>query len=364
MSGVFTEEQEELRRYARQWLDENAPLEAVRKIAETPEGFDAAQWSELGSLGWLGIAVGEAYGGSGFGFMELAVLAEEMGRTLYPSPFLSTVVLGTWLVERLGTDDQKAEILPAVVRGDHRLAVAAGRAAVHDLVARRQGTDWVVSGRARLVLDGHTAHTLIVEAAADDGTRLFLVDGDAGGLERNPLSVMDLTRPQAEVTATDVVASPLGDGRAGDAVDHALDRAVAALAMEQVGGAQACLDMSVEYAKVRHQFGRPIGSFQAIKHMCADMLVGVESARSAAYHLASVIDHDPEEAAIAAPVAKSFCSEAYEKAAGDTIQIHGGIGFTWEHDAHLYLKRAKSSALLFGDPRYHRAVLASRLGIE
>src|SRR5690606_27470361 len=139
MSGVFTEEQEELRRYARQWLDENAPLEAVRKIAETPEGFDAAQWSELGSLGWLGIAVGEAYGGSGFGFMELAVLAEEMGRTLYPSPFLSTVVLGTWLVERLGTDDQKAEILPAVVRGDHRLAGAAGSAAGHEPGARRQG---------------------------------------------------------------------------------------------------------------------------------------------------------------------------------------------------------------------------------
>jgi alkylation response protein AidB-like acyl-CoA dehydrogenase len=175
---------------------------------------------------------------------------------------------------------------------------------------------------------------------------------------------MDLTRPQAGVTATDVEAVPLGEGPADEVVARALDRGIAALAMEQVGGAQACLDMSVSYAKVRHQFGRPIGSFQAIKHMCADMLVAVESARSAAYHLAGAIDQNPDEVAIAAPVAKSFCSEAYEKAAGDTIQIHGGIGFTWEHDAHLYLKRAKSSALLFGDAGHHRAILASRLGIE
>ena len=364
MSGAFTEEQEELRRYARQWLDEKAPLETVRKISETAEGFDPDHWSELGELGWLGIAVGESYGGSGFGFMELAVLAEEMGRTLYPSPFLSTVVLGAWLVERLGTEEQRSEILPALVRGEHRLAVTAGAAAVGDFAARGEGSNWVVSGHARFVLDGHTADTIVVEAATEAGNRLFLIDGKAEGLDRRPLSVMDLTRPQAEITATEVEASPLGEASADDVVAQALDRAVAALAMEQVGGAQACLGMSVEYAKVRHQFGRPIGSFQAIKHMCADMLTAVESARSAAYHLAGAVDHDPAEVAVAAPVAKSFCSEAYEKAAGDTIQIHGGIGFTWEHDAHLYLKRAKSSALLFGDAGYHRAALATRLGLE
>lgn len=362
MSGPFSEDQEELRRYARQWLDEKAPFDEVRRIMETAEGFDADHWGNLADLGWLGIAVGEDWGGAGFGFGELAVLAEEMGRSLYPSPFLSTVVVGAWLIEQMGSDEQRRDLLPALVEGRRRLAAAAGDLATHDLTAQERHGTWSVSGEARYVLDGHTADTLIVEADTPAGARLFLVDPSSGGVARESLTVMDLTRPLADIRFSDAIAEPLGEPDR-DVVAAATRRAIAALAMEQVAGAQACLEMSVAYAKERHQFGRPIGSFQAIKHLCADMLVAVESARSTAYHLAAAIDHDPEEAAVAAPLAKSFCSDAFVQAASDAIQIHGGIGFTWEHNAHLFLKRAKSSALMFGDGAYQRAQLAEQVGI-
>lgn len=361
MSVSLSEEQEELRRYVRQWLDERAPLDEVRRIMETDEGFDHQQWKELAELGWLGMAIDETHGGAGYGFGELAVLAEEMGRSLYPSPFMATVVMGTSLLESLATEEQKSELLPAIQAGEKRLAVARGT-----FTSDRDSDDWLLSGSARFVLDGHTADVLLVVASAGGAEMVFMVDGGAEGVGRSRLDVLDLTRPQAEVKLSSAPATPLGDGSAdvAGALQVMQDRAVATLAMEQVGGAQACLDMSVAYAKDRHQFGRPIGSFQAIKHMCADLLVAVESARSAAYHLASAVEDDPDEVAVAAPLAKSYCSEAYFRAAADTIQIHGGIGFTWEHDAHLYLKRAKSSQLLFGDAPAHRRRLAGRLGIE
>lgn len=361
MTVAFTDEQEELRRYARRWLDERADMEAVRRIMETPEGFDSDHWKELAELGWLGIAIPERYGGAGYGFSELAVLAEEMGRSLFPSPFLATVVVGAALIEMLGDESQRSEILGGIARGSARLAVAAAPFARVDVAAQPDGEAWRLTGTADFVLDGHTADMLVVEAVAEGNRRLFLVP--AGDVIAQPLSVMDLTRPQAQIRLEGASATSLGSDPA-EAISQAALRAVAALAMEQVGGAQACLDMSVEYAKSRHQFGRPIGSFQAIKHMCADMLVAVESSRSVAYHLAGVIDTDPEEAAVSASLAKSFCSETYFRAAADTIQIHGGIGFTWEHHAHLYLKRAKSSGLLFGDPASHRRTLAARIGLE
>jgi alkylation response protein AidB-like acyl-CoA dehydrogenase len=366
MSGPFSDEHEEIRRYARQWLDERAPLDEVRKVMESTEGFDPSHWMELGELGWLGMAIDETHGGAGFGFMELAVLAEEMGRSLFPSPFLSTVVMGASLVEALGTDEQRSEILGKVAGGEQRLAVAAGPAARHRCEATRVGEGWRLGGTARFVIDGHSADLLLVEATTDEGRRVFVVDGRAVGVDRRRVSEMDLTRPLAEVDFTDVGATLVGDPEASvdEAIERMVSRAIGVLTMEQVGGAQACLDMSVAYAKDRYQFGRPIGSFQAIKHMCADMLVEVESARSAAYHLAGVLDNDPEEVAVAVPLAKAYCGDAYYHAAADTIQIHGGIGFTWEHHAHLHLKRAKSGQLLFGGAAEHRSVLAGRLGIE
>ncbi len=365
----FTADQEELRRYARQWLDDKAPLTEVRRIMETDTGFDAALWKEMGELGWLGMAVAEEHDGAGYGFTELAVLGEEMGRGLFPSPFLSSVVMSAHLVASLGSETQRSEILPAIVRGDRRLTLAwveGGEWGVDSFATQAADEDgaWRLTGAKRFVLDGHTADTIVVAASTAEGVALFLVEGDADGLMRTSLTTMDLTRPLADLELTGVRGELLGTGEgSGPALASTIDRAVAFLAMEQVGGAQACLDMSVEYSKNRHQFGRPIGSFQAIKHMCAEMLVEVESARSAAYHLAEAVDADPGEAAIGAALAKAYCSAAYFHAAADTIQIHGGIGFTWEHPAHLYLKRAKSSELLFGDPAEHRERLAALLEI-
>jgi alkylation response protein AidB-like acyl-CoA dehydrogenase len=364
MTRPFTEEHGEIRRYVRSWLDDRAPLTEVRRIMETESGFDPALWSELGELGWLGMAVAEEYGGSGLGFMEVAVVAEEMGRTLFPSPFLATVAMGATLVATSGTETQRQAILPEVVAGALKLGVAVEPAARVAVAAVEAGDGWLLEGPARFVLDGHTADLLVVEATTGDGPRLFLVQ-DQDGVRRERLSVLDLTRPQAHLDFAGARASLLGDP--GDPIDRGRTEmglwAIGALSMEQVGGARACLEMAVEYARERHQFGRPIGSFQAIKHMCADMLVEVESATSAAHHLAGAIGHDPEETAVAAPLAKAYCADAYYRTAATAIQVFGGIGFTWEHHAHLHLKRAKSGQLLLGSSGHYRRRLAERLGI-
>lgn len=359
---TFGSDQQELRRYVRQWLDERAPFDEVRRASETAEGFDRAQWKELGELGWLAMAIPERAGGGGYGFMELAVLGEEMGRSLFPSPFLPTVVMGAHLLTELG---DHGDLLASVAAGDRLVAVVLPEPGSPAVSAIRSSGEWALTGSARPVLAGHTADTLLVAATTDSGLHLFELAGDAEGVNRRRLDVMDLTRPLAELSFDQAPARPIeGNGaQISAALDSMQARAVAFLAMEQVGGAQACLGMSVEYAKHRYQFGRAIGSFQAVKHMCAEMLIIVESAKSAAYHLASVIDGDSVEAGLASAFAKSYCSEAYFRCAADTIQIHGGIGFTWEHNAHLYLKRAKSSSLLFGGAADHRHRLADLLGV-
>jgi alkylation response protein AidB-like acyl-CoA dehydrogenase len=373
MDFAFSDEQEELRRLARKWLEEKSPSPVVRRLMEADEGLDPALWKEIASMGWQAMAIPEAEGGAGFGFLEQAVLLEEMGRALFPSPYLSTVVLGADLLLRTGTDQQKQQILPAIAAGELRLAVAFtepnGRwdQSGVEAAASPQGEGWILNGSKSYVLDGHTADRLIVAARAPEGVSLFLVDGAAAGVTRRRLETMDLTRKLAaveldrvEVGRSDLVG-PLGGG--WEPLEAVVTRALVALSLEQVGGAQKCLEMSVEYAKVRHQFGRPIGSFQAIKHKCADMLVQVESARSAAYYADWAVSEENQEVDLVAPLAKSYCSEAYFFCAAENIQIHGGIGFTWEHDAHLYFKRAKSSELLFGDPAYHRSILADRIGL-
>ena len=222
----------------------------------------------------------------------------------------------------------------------------------------------MLNGHKSFVLDGHLADLILVVGRTSKGISLFGVKGDADGLTKTPLATMDQTRKQARLELVNTPAWLIGaDGGAEAGLRKTLDLAAVALAAEQVGGAQHCLDSSVEYAKTRIQFGRPIGSFQAIKHKCADMLLEVESAKSAAYYAAWAAAEDSDELPVVASLAKSYCSEAYFHAAAENIQIHGGIGFTWEHDAHLYFKRAKSSELLFGDPAYHRELLAQRIGI-
>lgn len=359
-------EREELRRYVRQWLDERAPFEKVREIMDAG-GTDRSQWSELGELGWLGIE--EGTDPEGFGFAEVAIIGEETGRGLYPSPFLGTVVMALRLIRDLNSSGF-GSVVDGIVSGSQIVAVAIAegdgvwRTDGFSTQARRVEGGWELSGEKSFVLDGSAADSFAVAATTDEGTGLFLVERSAPGVDVERLDVMDLSRPKANVRLAKAPGTPVAVGPAVEsALESVLDRAVAFMAMEQVGAAQTCLDMSVAYAKERHQFGRPIGSFQAIKHMCADMLVAVENARSAAYHLASVMDENPDEVKVAAPLAKAYCSETLYRAAGDTIQIHGGIGFTWEHDAHFFFKRAKSATLLFGDPRSHRSELADTLGL-
>ena len=379
MNFAFSEEQQMLRATARRFLDDKVPSEVVRRLMETDTGFDPKLWADIAEQGWQAMAIPEAYGGAGFTFMEQAILMEEMGRSLFPAPFLSSIVLGADLILTAGSEGQKLELLPGVASGERRVAlVHVEESGTWDssgisMVAKRDGDAFVLDGIKSFVLDGHTADTLLVvvrttEGSSDDeGISLLVVDATAPGVSRRRLETMDMTRKQAEIVFSGVrvpESALLGaEGTGWAALQDTLTRAVVALSFEQVGGAQTCLDMSVEYAKVRVQFGRPIGSFQAIKHKCADMLVDVEAAKSAAYYAGWAVTEDDPEVAIVAPLAKSYCSEAYFHCAAENIQIHGGIGFTWEHDAHLYFKRAKTDELLFGTPAQHRAVLADRLGL-
>ena len=371
MQFAFTEEQDQLRTFVRQFLEEKSSEAVVRELMETDSGYDEAVWSQMAEqLGLQSLVIPEAMGGQGFGWVELVVVLEEMGRSLLCAPFFSTVVLSTSALLLSGDEAAQAEYLPQIASGELIATVALteenGRWDESGVTATAtaSGDGWALNGAKHYVIDGNTAGLIIVPATTDAGISLFAVAGDAAGLERTSLSTMDQTRKQSKLTLTDTEATLIGtDGQGWQIIERVLDRAAVGLAAEQVGGAQKVLEMSVEYAKDRVQFGRPIGSFQAIKHKCADMLLEVESAKSAAYYAAWCAAEDNDELPAMASLAKSYCSEAYFHATAENIQIHGGIGFTWEHPAHLYFKRAKSSELLFGDPSYHRELLATRIGL-
>jgi alkylation response protein AidB-like acyl-CoA dehydrogenase len=334
MNFAFTEEQEELRKTVRGFLDAKSPETAVREQMETEAGYDAAVWTQMAEqMGLQGLVIPEEHGGSGYGFVELGIILEEMGRALLCAPFFSTVVLAGQTLIHSGDSAAQAAHLPGIASGE----------TIATLAYTEPSGKWDEAG---------------------NGVSLFTVAGDAAGLTRTALSTMDQTRKQAKLEFANTPATLLGtEGEGWTVLGKVLDLAAVALAAEQVGGAQKVLDMAVEYAKVRVQFGRPIGSFQAIKHKCADMLLEVESAKSAAYYGMWCAAELNDELPSVASLAKAYCSEAYFHAAAENIQIHGGIGFTWEHPAHLYFKRAKSSELLFGDPTYHRELLAQRIGI-
>ena len=375
MNVALSEEQEELRRGVRRFLEDKSPESEVRRLMETAEGFDPAVWAQMArELGLVGLHLPEELGGSGSTFLDLALVLEEMGRALLPSPFLSSVVLAAGALLASGDEGAAKDLVPGIASGEVRATLAVAEqggswdpAAVAVRATRRDG-GYVLDGRKTFVLDGHTAGLILVvartggEPGRADGLSLLAVDAGAPGLERTPLVTLDLTRKQARLDFSGTPARLVGaEGEAAPALARALDLGAVALAAEQVGGAQACLDMSVGYARTRMQFGRPIGSFQAVKHKCADMLVETESARSAAYYAAAAAADDPGELPVAASLAKAYCSDAFFRAAADTIQIHGGIGFTWEHPAHLYFRRAKASQLLLGSPGYHRELLARRV---
>lgn len=371
MNFAFTEEQEELRSTVRAFLESKSSEEAVREQMETEAGFDAAVWSQMAEqMGLQGLHIPEEYGGSGFGYVELGIVLEEMGRALLCAPFFSSVVLAANTLLQSGDDAAKAEYLPGIASGETIATLAYTEPSGKwdesgiEMVATASGDGYTLSGTKMFVIDGHTANLIIVAARVDGAVSLFAVAGDAAGLTRTALSTMDQTRKQAKLEFDGTPAKLIGEvGKGWDVLSTVLDLAAVALAAEQVGGAQFTLEMAVQYAKDRVQFGRPIGSFQAIKHKCADMLLEVESAKSAAYYGLWCASEMNDELPSVASLAKAYCSEAYFHATAENIQIHGGIGFTWEHPAHLYFKRAKSSELMFGDPTYHREQLAQRIGI-
>ena len=371
--GISTE-QRELRESVRRFLTERAPLTKVRELMETADGTDPDVWRQASAqLGLPGIAVPEEYGGAGFSFAEQAIVLEELGAALFTGPYLASAVLAATTLLASDDEEAKKDLLPGIAAGETVATLAFTEddgswdpASIRLAAAKTTKNGWRLDGHKSFVLDGHAADLILVVAAteADGQLSLFAITGTADGLTRRALPTLDQTRKLARLAFNHTPARLVGEPRAARAVlDHALDVAAVALAAEQLGGAQRALDMAVAYAKVRQQFGRPIGSFQAIKHRCADLLLEVESLRSAVGYAAAAVAASSAELPVLAPLLKAYASEVYSHVAGENIQIHGGIGFTWEHDAHLYLKRAKASELFLGDASYHRERLATRIGL-
>ncbi|MFE9649213.1 acyl-CoA dehydrogenase family protein [Streptomyces sp. NPDC006365] len=362
----------ELRASVREFLEAKSPEEAVRKLMDSDPRFDAEVWAQAADqLRLPGLALPEEYGGDGFGLVELGVVLEEMGRALLCAPYFATVVLAAQALLASSDKDACARHLPGIAAGrtTATLAVAEDSGSWDPaLISARAKPDgdggWKLNGRKCFVIDGTTADLLLVVARTVAGPSLFAVDRRATGLTADPLETLDATRAMARLTFDAVPATLVGaDGQGGRIMARVLDVASVGLAAEQAGGARRCLEMSTEYAKERHQFGRPIGSFQAVKHKCADMLVQVELAEASAREAARLAAEGSADFAVASAVAHACCSRAYMAAAMENIQVHGGIGFTWEHSAHLYFRRAKSSQLLFGGPAVYHERLLDRLGI-
>ncbi len=368
MTLAYSPEHEDLRSSVRKFLAERAGSERLRATVESDEGFDRDLWKAMAQdLGLPGLAVAEDHGGSGFGFLEQAVVLEEMGRVVHASPYLASVVLAANLIALAGDARAQEAHLPGLASGD-----VVGTAALLDGagVWGGPGADLAldraaatVTGTASFVLEGAVADLVVALAADGDGRVLVVVPTDQAAVVATALPGLDTTRNLANVTFDGAAATVLC---AGERVDEVLAevecQALAALCAEMVGGAAKVLETTVEYAKIREQFGVPIGSFQAIKFKCADMLLQLEAARSASLYASNAVATGAEDRAVAAEVAKAVCSDAYFAIAAESVQIHGGIGFTWEHDTHLYFKRAKASELLLGNGDLHRERIATRLG--
>jgi alkylation response protein AidB-like acyl-CoA dehydrogenase len=372
----FTTEQAELKKSARRFLAQQMAPAAVRAAMQTEDGWDRATWRRIaGELGWAGIGIDEQHGGAGLGAVEITALMEELGRALACSPFFSSVCLGAGALLASGDEGAKRRFLPAVASGEKTLAlaVAEGAGGVEpdgvQALAGTSGDGFVLSGEKSFVVDGHSADLLLVAARASgtrgpEGISLFAVEAEAGGITKRRLEAMDMTRRLATVKLEGARGVLVGEeGKAWPWIERTLDRARVALAAEQLGGAERCLEMAIDHAKTRVQFSRPVGSFQAVKHKLADMLVLVESARSAAYWAAWVVATGGDELGVAASLARVYCSDAFVRCAGESIQIHGGIGFTWEHEAHLFFKRAHASAVLLGSASAHRERIARHAGM-
>ncbi|NIP14891.1 MAG: acyl-CoA dehydrogenase [Pseudomonadales bacterium] len=376
MSFSFTDEQEQFREATRRFLQDKSPTTEVRRLMETSEGYDPAVWDQLSrDLALPGIHVPESFGGAGFGAVELGIVMEELGKSLVCAPYLGSSVLAATAILEAGTESWKSELLPQICAGRQLGALAVteigGRwdSGGIEAIARESDAGFALTGAKSFVVDGLNADVLIVAARAPDtvgdaGVGLFVVRPADSGVSRTALETIDPTRKLARIDLRDAPALPLGEpGADWPALERTLDLAAVALANESVGGAQVMLDTAVEYSKIRMQFGRAIGSFQAIKHRCADMLVEVELAKSAAYYAAQAAASGDSELPALACLAKAATSDAFVSTATSCIQIHGGIGFTWDHDTHLWFKRAKSSEVFLGSPDYHRELYLQRCDV-
>ena len=361
---IFTDEQDQLRDTLRRFLDDRSSSAEIRQLMETELGYDKQTWQSLcHELGMGGIHVPETHGGVGLSYVELGIALEEMGKKLLCSPFLSSSVFSCNAIMLCGTYEQQTELLPALSQGIKTATVAFtehnGR---WDTQAVQTTFDkGVINGTKHFVIDGSSAEQIITIAQTKTGLGFFLVDRASDGLTCTISETLDQTRKQSTVDFKNCPAIQLGSGDQTQNYSNFLDLAAVAMANEMVGGAQQMLESAVEYAKFRMQFGRAVGSFQAIKHICSDLLLEVELAKSAAYAAAQAVATNDPELPVISSLAKAAASEAFLHAARDCIQIHGGIGFTWDNDTHLWFKRAKSSEVLLGGPSYHRELMLSRM---
>lgn len=366
----FTDEHEQLRSTLRSFLEENSDEAAVRTQMATEIGYDALVWEQMAEqMGLAGLIIPEEYGGAGYTFIELLVVMEEMGRALLCAPYLGTAVLASSALLESGEEAFRKDLLVGIAAGQTLATVAhAEPNGVWDIAGiemRAEATEggFELSGTKCWVLDGHVADVILVVAQSEEGISLFRVEKGAAGLSSSLVPGLDTTRKLAHVELSSTPAVRISVGDQSESMNRVLALTQSALAAEQVGGAQKCLETATEYAKTRLQFGRPIGSYQAIKHKCADMLVEVEFAKSAAYAACFAASENEDDFLEAAALAKAYCSETYFHAASENIQIHGGMGFTWELPVHLYFKRAKASDLFMGDAAYHRERLADLIGL-
>jgi alkylation response protein AidB-like acyl-CoA dehydrogenase len=373
MKFSFSDEQEEFRVFLRRFMEDKSPTTEVRRLMETDEGYDEAVWKQLSTdLGLPAVHVPEEYGGQGFGIGELAIVLEEMGRALLCAPYFSSAVLATTAILNAATEEQKRTLLPPLAAGENRAALAFTEEnglwdnSGVEMTATPSDSGYRLDGVKSYVLDGHTADMIVVLArkpgsSGDEGLSFFTVAANADGLTRKLLKTTDPTRKQARLEFKSVSAELLGEeGRAAAPMALTLDQAAVCLANEMVGGAERLRESALEYSMMRVQFGRAIGSFQTMKHKSADMLIEVELAKAAAYYAAAAAAEGDEDLPAIASLAKAGASDAYMQTAIKTVQIHGGIGFTWDNDTHLWFKRAKSSEVFLGDPSYHRELLMQR----
>jgi len=368
MQFELTETQRTLKNTVRKFLASECPMAEVRRLMETDTAFDAALWKKMAEQGWMGMLIPEQYGGFGMGMVDMAATLEEMGRALLPGPFFSTVLMAGALIESAGNEAQKQKYLGAIARGEARAAVAftehpptPGPEGVH-MKAKPAAGGYLLDGTKLFVADAAVADFIAVIARVENELAVLVVPRGTPGVTITPMSSIDFTRKAYEVRFESATVPSENMLASGPAAIAALGRgraiATAGLVAEMTGGMQRLLEITVEYAKTRKQFGRPIGQFQAVQHQCADMLVYTESSRSAAYYAAYAIQENIPEAKLAVSVAKAYASEAYRETGNRAIQVHGGMGFTWENDAHLYYRRAKVSEQTFGDAAFHREQIA------